>query len=52
MLLSSARWAAEWFWAGASAGGRQEDGVKEAFILGVMGMRSRTVLRPEIRDDE
>lgn len=53
MLFSAARWAGEWFLEGASAKGyNREDRVQEAFVIGVMGLRSKGVLRPVIHAAE
>jgi pimeloyl-ACP methyl ester carboxylesterase len=53
MLFSSSHWAGEWFFRGASFKGyHQNDFVQETYIIGVAGMRSKTVMRPIIQDDE
>jgi pimeloyl-ACP methyl ester carboxylesterase len=53
MLLSSSRWAGEWFLRGASFKGyNRNDFVQEIFLTGVTGMRSKTVMRPIINDNE
>jgi pimeloyl-ACP methyl ester carboxylesterase len=53
MLLSSSRWAGEWFLRGASVKGyNRNDLVQETFLSGVAGIRSKAVMRPIINDDE
>jgi pimeloyl-ACP methyl ester carboxylesterase len=53
MLFSSSRWAGEWFLRGASFKGyHQNDFVQETYVIGVAGMRSKSVMRPLIKDDE
>ena len=53
MLFSSSHWAGEWFFRGASFKGyNRDDLVQEAYITGVMGKSSKTVMRPIIQEDE
>jgi pimeloyl-ACP methyl ester carboxylesterase len=53
MLLSSSRWAGEWFLRGASFKGyNHTDFVQETYVIGVAGMRSKSVMRPIINADE
>jgi len=53
MLFSSSRWAGEWFLSGASFKGyNRSDFVQETYIIGVAGMRSKSVMRPIIKVDE
>jgi len=53
MLFSSSRWVGEWFLRGASYKGyNRSDFVQETYIIGVTGMRSKSVLRPIINANE
>lgn len=53
MLFSSSHWAGKWFLGGASFKGyNRSDFVQEAYILGVAGMCSKSVMRPIINPDE
>jgi pimeloyl-ACP methyl ester carboxylesterase len=49
MSLSSSRWAGEWFLSGASFKGYDRNNlVQETFLMGVTGIRSKSVMRPII----
>ena len=53
MLFSSSHWAGEWFLRGtARKGYDRTDFVQETFVIGVAGMRSKSVMRPVIHADE
>lgn len=53
MMFSSSRRAGEWFLRGASHKGFDpKDIVQEAYVIGVAGMRSKSVMRPIIQAEE
>jgi pimeloyl-ACP methyl ester carboxylesterase len=53
MLLSSSRWAGEWFLRGAAFKGYdRKDLVQQTFIIGMIGRQSKRVMRPIINADE
>jgi pimeloyl-ACP methyl ester carboxylesterase len=53
MLFSSSRWAGEWFLRGAARKGYDpKDFVQETYVIGVAGMRSKSVMRPVIYAQE
>ncbi len=53
MLFSSSHWAGEWFLRGAARKGYDpQDMLQETFIIGVAGMQSKNVIRPDIGAQE